>query len=75
MREGPRHSQFTVTLGAASVTVPLTAEFGHLDQPPAPRPQTASPATPVPWWRVLAPVAILVALIVARLILSYLGVA
>ncbi len=43
--DGPQRSEFTVTLGDASITVPLTAEFGGLDQPP---PVPAPAPTPAP---------------------------
>ena len=75
MPEGPRHSQFTATLGDDSVTVPLTAEFGGPDQsPPVPDTtrQAAGPAERVPW-QVVAPMVILVVLAVIRLIFLYVG--
>ena len=75
MPDGPQHSEFTVTLGDASVTVPLTAEFGGPDQPPpVPGTGTARPAVPerVPWMTVI-PMLILVLLVVVRLIFLYVG--
>lgn len=75
MPDGPQRSEFTVTLGDASVTVPLTAEFGGPDQkPPVPRTGTARPAVPerVPWMTVI-PMLILVLLVIIRLIFLYVG--
>jgi curved DNA-binding protein CbpA len=74
MPEGPQRSEFTVTLGDASVTVPLTAEFGGLVQPPTSdttRP-AAGRAERVPWLVVL-PMAVLLLYGVVRLILLFIG--
>ena len=74
MPAGPQHSEFTVTLGDASVTVPLTAEFGGLVQPPTSdttRP-AAGRAERVPWLVVL-PMAVLLLYGVVRLILLFIG--
>jgi curved DNA-binding protein CbpA len=80
MPAGPQHSEFTVTLGDASVTVPLTAEFGGPDQPPARGAGSgaaAGAARPtvrerVPW-RTVIPVLILVLIFVIRIIFLYVG--
>jgi hypothetical protein len=81
MPDGPQRSEFTVTLGDSSITVPLTAEFGGLDRPP-PVPRTgtgtgtgtARPTMPerVPWMTVI-PMLILVLLVIVRLIFLYVG--
>ncbi len=75
MPDGPQRSEFTVTLGDASITVPLTAEFGGLDRPPpVPGTGTARPGVPerVPWMTVI-PMLILVLLVIIRLIFLYVG--
>jgi curved DNA-binding protein CbpA len=78
MPAGPQHSEFTVTLGDASVTVPLTAEFGGPVQPTARGTGSgADAARPtvrerVPWMTVL-PMLILVVLVIIRIIFLYVG--
>jgi len=78
MPAGPQHSEFTVTLGDASVTVPLTAEFGGPVQPPAHGTGSgADAARPtvrerVPW-RTVIPVLVPVLIFVIRIIFLYVG--